>query len=93
MQMPDFAHFNVFLVSSAVDYVILRSGFNTIYSVSSFLRNLLPCAGRQFRNRTERGAFGDALAEMDDSIGRVVSALKRADVLNNTLIVFTADNG
>ena len=59
----------------------------------SFLRNLLPCAGRQFRNRTERGAFGDALAEMDDSIGRVVSVLKRAEVINNTLIVFTADNG
>ena len=61
--------------------------------VCSYSRNPLPCAGRQFRNRTERGAFGDALAEMDDSIGRVVSALKRADVINNTLIVFTADNG
>ena len=92
--MLDFAHFNVILVSSAEDSdsAILRSGFK-IYSVSSFIGNLLPFAGRQFRNRTERGAFGDALAEMDDSIGRVVSALKRAGVINNTLIVFTADNG
>ena len=50
-------------------------------------------AGRLFRNTTERGGFGDALAEMDDAIGRVVSALKKADVANNTLVVFTADNG
>ena len=50
-------------------------------------------AGRLFRNTTDRGGFGDALAEMDDAIGRVVSALKKASILNNTLIVFTADNG
>ena len=46
-----------------------------------------------FRNTTERGGFGDALAEMDDAIGRVISSLKKAGASNNTLIIFTADNG
>ncbi len=49
--------------------------------------------GSQFRNTTYRGGFGDALAEMDHAVGRVMSALSRAGVRDNTLVVFTSDNG
>ncbi len=50
-------------------------------------------AGRKFRNSTLRGAFGDALAEMDHSIGSVLSALHRTGLQNNTLVFFASDNG
>lgn len=50
-------------------------------------------AGRAFRNTTARGGFGDALAEMDDSVGKVLSALRGLGLMEDTLVLFTSDNG
>ena len=39
------------------------------------------------------GLYGDALADLDDSVGLVMDALKNAGVEQNTLVIFTSDNG
>jgi len=50
-------------------------------------------AGAKFHGKSDRGAFGDSLEEMDNSIGEIMEALKSSGQLNNTLVIFTADNG
>lgn len=50
-------------------------------------------AGCAFKNSTLRGPFGDALAETDWIIGNVHSALQEEGIEENTLILFTGDNG
>ncbi len=50
-------------------------------------------AGANFRNTTLRGEFGDALAEMDHSIGAIISSVHQLGIENNTFIFFTSDNG
>ena len=50
-------------------------------------------AGVRFRNSSSRGDFGDSLLEMDDSIGRIISTIKLLNKLNDTIIIFTSDNG
>jgi arylsulfatase A-like enzyme len=47
----------------------------------------------KFRGRTARGLFGDVLAEIDWSVGRILDALRRHGLEENTLVVFTSDNG
>ena len=37
--------------------------------------------------------YGDVIAELDDSVGQVRAALAAAGVADNTLVVFTSDNG
>jgi arylsulfatase A-like enzyme len=39
------------------------------------------------------GSYADAVKEIDDSVGRVVGALERGGLLDNTVILFTSDNG
>ena len=39
------------------------------------------------------GLYGDALLELDAGVGRVLDALAQAGVAENTLVVFTSDNG
>ncbi|XP_067205904.1 arylsulfatase B-like isoform X2 [Linepithema humile] len=40
-----------------------------------------------------RRKFASAVATLDESIGQVMDALKRADMLKNSIILFIADNG
>lgn len=46
-----------------------------------------------FKGRSQCGIYGDFVQEIDWSVGEVVAALKRAGLLENTLLIFTADNG
>lgn len=47
----------------------------------------------KFRGKTERGLFGDVIAEIDWSVGQILDALKSHGVDDKTLVLFTSDNG
>ena len=49
--------------------------------------------GPAFRGRSAGGAYGDCVEEIDDSVGRVLAALKQGGVDRDTLIFFSSDNG
>jgi len=46
-----------------------------------------------FRGKSPRGLYGDALEEIDWSVGQVLDTLKREKLVENTFVVFTSDNG
>lgn len=50
-------------------------------------------ASDEFRGSSGAGLYGDTVEELDWSTGRIVTELERAGVLQNTLIIFTSDNG
>src|ERR1051325_4325867 len=47
----------------------------------------------KFKGKSQQGLYGDACMEVDWSVGEVVAALKRAGVDDNTLVIYTSDNG
>jgi arylsulfatase A-like enzyme len=47
----------------------------------------------KFKGSTENGMYGDVITEVDWSVGEMVKILKDNGQLNNTLIIFTSDNG
>ncbi len=46
-----------------------------------------------FRGKSEAGAYGDFVTMVDATVGRVLDALDRAGVADNTLLILTSDNG
>jgi len=42
---------------------------------------------------TSQGIYGDVIAEIDWSVGQITAALARHGLAENTLVVFTSDNG
>ncbi|XP_063053862.1 arylsulfatase A-like [Engraulis encrasicolus] len=50
-------------------------------------------AGPRAAGKSRRGPFGDALLDLDLTVGEILHTLKETGVLNNTLIFFTSDNG
>jgi arylsulfatase A-like enzyme len=47
----------------------------------------------RFKGKTPGGLYGDVIAELDWSVGRILDAVSRAKLDNDTLVVFTSDNG
>jgi arylsulfatase A len=47
----------------------------------------------EFKGRSKAGEYGDFVAQVDDTVGAVLSALARTGVAKNTLVIFTSDNG
>jgi arylsulfatase A-like enzyme len=50
-------------------------------------------ASPEFQGRSAGGRYGDTIEEIDWSVGQVMKALKETGNDQNTLIVFTSDNG
>ena len=46
-----------------------------------------------YKNKTGAGLFADLMTEIDDSIGEVMAALIKNGLSQNTLVIFTSDNG
>lgn len=47
----------------------------------------------KFKGKSGAGLYGDVIQEIDWSVGQVLDALKKNQLDDNTLVVFTSDNG
>lgn len=47
----------------------------------------------KFKGKSEQGMYGDVMMEIDWSVGEILAALEKHGLGNDTLVVFTTDNG
>ncbi len=47
----------------------------------------------KFKGKSKRGLYGDVIMEIDWSTGQILKALKEYDIDDNTMVIFTSDNG
>lgn len=54
----------------------------------------LPCRSpAPFAGRSNAGAYGDSVEEVDDKVGRILGLLRKLKIDRETLVLFTSDNG
>ncbi len=47
----------------------------------------------KFKGKSQRGLFGDVVMEVDWSVGEILDTLKKCELDEHTLVIFTSDNG
>ena len=47
----------------------------------------------KFKGKSEQGMYGDVMMEIDWSVGEIIQVLEKNGLDQNTLIIFTSDNG
>jgi len=47
----------------------------------------------KFKGKSQQGLYGDVIMEIDWSVGEVLKALKKHKLDDDTLVIFTSDNG
>jgi len=50
-------------------------------------------ASKDFRGKSEAGLYGDAVQELDWSVGQILTTLDQLGLDDKTLVIFTSDNG
>lgn len=50
-------------------------------------------ASRDFEGKSKQGLYGDVVEEIDWSAGQIMEMLKEEGLAENTIVVFTSDNG
>ncbi len=53
----------------------------------------IPVVDKEFAGKSANGPWGDAIEEIDWSVGQIVNRVKELGIEKNTIIIFTSDNG
>lgn len=49
--------------------------------------------GKEFVGTSKAGEYGDYVQEVDDAVGKVLQTLENLGIAENTIVIFTSDNG
>ncbi|MGY8674883.1 MAG: sulfatase-like hydrolase/transferase, partial [Verrucomicrobiia bacterium] len=63
-----------------------------VYLPHTMLHNPLGVS-EEFKGSSDWGEYGDAIQELDHNVGRIFDTLKRLGIDDNTIVVYTSDNG
>ena len=63
-----------------------------LYLPHTMLHNPLGVSD-EFKDSSDWGEYGDAIQELDHNVGRILDALERLQIQNNTIVVYASDNG
>jgi len=85
------------LTTSYTEYAtgfIARNKQNPFFLYLAHSMPHVPLAvSEKFRGKSKQGMYGDVIMEIDWSVGEIIKALDKSGILNNTLVIFTSDNG
>jgi len=77
----------------AIDFIEKsKNGSFFLYLAHTFPHQPL-YASEKFKDKSKVGIFGDAVEEIDWSVGEIMQCLERNGIADNTIIIFTSDNG
>lgn len=77
----------------AADFIRRSAGRPFFLYLAEAMPHKPLAASERHYKKSGTGLYGDALLDLDESVGAVLDALKRAGVDENTLVLFSSDNG
>ncbi len=77
----------------AVDFIKRNSAKPFfLYFAEAMPHKPLAASGKHYK-KSAAGLYGDVMMDLDESVGRVLDALKESGVDDRTLVLFSSDNG
>jgi len=77
----------------AVSFINRNAGKPFFLYVPHTMGHIPLGVSEKFRGKSEQGMYGDVMMEIDWSVGEIVKALEAKGIAENTVIIFTSDNG
>lgn len=77
----------------AVDFINRNAGKPFFLYVPHTMGHVPLGVSDKFRGKSQQGMYGDVMMEIDWSVGEIEKALQANGIAENTIIIFTTDNG
>jgi arylsulfatase len=90
---PDQRLFTKRLTDRSVNFIEKNKDQPFFLYVPHIMPHVPIFASDKFRGKSARGLYGDVIEEIDWSVGEIVKAIDQYNLTNNTLVIFTNDNG
>lgn len=91
--LEDQAKLTTLYTEYAIDF-INRNKKNPFFLYLAHSMTHVPLAvSDKFKGKSKQGLFGDVVMEIDWSVGEIMKALQKNGLTENTLVIFTSDNG
>lgn len=79
--------------SEALDFIRRRKDEPFFLYVAHTMPHVPLAASEAFRGKSKRGLYGDAVSEVDWSVGQILDELRKLKLDRRTLVIFSSDNG
>ncbi len=90
----DMAQLTTQYTERAVDFIQRHAGKEPFFLYVPHTMVHVPLyVSEKFAGKSGAGLYGDVVMELDWSVGEILAALERGGVADDTLVVFTSDNG
>lgn len=86
-------HLTTWYTEKAVDFIHRKKDEPFFLYLPHSMPHVPLFVSKKFEGKSGAGLYGDVMMEIDWSVGEVMKALKDSGVEDNTLVIFTSDNG
>lgn len=93
MSIDDLNHLTTWYAERAVKFIEKNKDHPFFLYVAHSMPHVPLGVSEKFRGKSARGLYGDVIEEIDWSVGQILDALNRNGLDENTLVIFTSDNG
>lgn len=93
MSLEDQDKLTTLYTDKAVDFINRKAGEPFFLYVPHTMGHIPLGVSDKFRGKSEQGLYGDVMMEIDWSVGEIIKSLEKNNIADNTIIIFTTDNG
>lgn len=90
---PDQNQFTRRLTERACDFIVRHKAEPFFLYVPHIMPHVPIHASESFRGSSRRGLYGDAIQELDWSVGQILDTLAANQLDENTIVIYFSDNG
>lgn len=91
--IEDQAELTTLYTETAVDFIKRNKKDPFFLYLAHSMVHVPLAVSEKFKGKSEQGMFGDVVMEIDWSVGQILKTLKESGIADNTLVIFTSDNG
>ena len=89
---PDQTQFTKIFTNKALEFIKLHSKEKFFIYLPHPMPHIPIYASEEFQ-KSKRGDYGNTIEEIDWSVGSILKALREEGIAENTMVIFTSDNG
>jgi len=91
--MDDQDQLTTIYTERAVDFINNNKDGPFFLYLAHSMPHIPLAVSEKFKGKSPQGLYGDVMMEIDWSVGEIVKALEENGLADNTLVIFTSDNG